>query len=119
MDDDRMVLEVSSSILHKLGHAVDLARDGSEALVKYANALEAGKRYDCVIMDLTVPGGMGGSEAMTKILGIDPRARGIVSSGYAADPVMADPRSYGFAGVLPKPFTVTSLRQVLAQVLNG
>ncbi|MES2626033.1 MAG: ATP-binding protein [Pseudomonadota bacterium] len=119
MDDDRLVLEVSSAILRKLGHVVEVARDGGEAIEKYQHALKSGKPYDCLIMDLTVPGGMGGMEAMAKILEINPRAKALVCSGYATDPVMANCRAYGFISALPKPFTMSSLKEALAEVLNS
>jgi len=82
----------------------------------YRQALEEGKRFDAVLMDLTIPGGMGGKETMVRLLEIDPQARGIVSSGYANDPIMAHFAEYGFSAVVPKPYQLDDLRACLAQV---
>jgi CheY-like chemotaxis protein len=78
---------------------------------------EAGAPFDAVIMDLTVPGGMGGREAMERLLEIDPTVTAIVSSGYSNDPVMANYREYGFQAVLTKPYQLHDLEQVVRRVV--
>jgi CheY-like chemotaxis protein len=92
---------------------VAAAGDGAEAIEIFSTARESGQPFDAVIMDLTIPGGMGGKEAVSKILEIDPKARVIVSSGYSDDPVMADFRTHGFCAVLPKPYRIDELENVL------
>jgi DNA-binding NarL/FixJ family response regulator len=84
----------------------------------YRQAREAGEPFDVVIMDLTIPGGMGGKEAIKSLLALDPNARAIVSSGYADDPVMARHAEYGFIGRLAKPYTKNALCELLGQVLQ-
>ena len=87
------------------------------SLSEYTTSREAGLRYDLVMMDLTVPGAMGGKEAMQELRKIDPNVLAVVSSGYSGDPVMANFREYGFAGVVPKPFRVNDLAKVLQEAL--
>jgi CheY-like chemotaxis protein len=117
MDDEEMVCSVLSNSLKYLGYASDCARDGAEALQMYTRAMEQGRSYDAVIMDLTVPGGMGGQEAVKKLLEIDPSALAIVSSGYSSHEIMAEYGRYGFAGVVVKPFRIDDLSRVLNKVL--
>jgi PAS domain S-box-containing protein len=117
MDDETSILEVVSELLIHLGYEVETAEDGQAALDKYRHAMNNG-RFDAVIMDLTIPGGMGGKEAITKLLEIDPAAKAIVSSGYSNDPVMSEPSSYGFAGVLQKPYTMKNLDETLKALQN-
>jgi PAS domain S-box-containing protein len=119
MDDEELVLDMARGMLDHLGCESKGARDGGEAILMYAEAAEEGKGFDLVVMDLTIPGGMGGKEASRRILGMYPDARLIVSSGYSADPVMANYSAYGFRGVLPKPYRVEELRRVLEQVLES
>jgi PAS domain S-box-containing protein len=119
MDDEELVLDMARGMLDHLGCESKGARDGGEAIHMYAEAVEEGKGFDLVVMDLTIPGGMGGKEASRRILGMYPDARLIVSSGYSADPVMANYSAYGFRGVLPKPYRVEELRRVLEQVLES
>jgi len=83
----------------------------------YKQALEAGAPFDAVIMDLTIPGGPSGKEVIQDLLALDPRVRAIVSSGYAGDPVMANPAKYGFKGTVAKPYTASALRKAVARVL--
>lgn len=118
MDDEELIRDVAVQILQKLGFAPYLARDGGEAIKLYKTAIAEGEPFAAVIMDLTVPGGMGGREAMEKLLVIDPAIKAIVSSGYANDPIMANYTQFGFKGVVPKPFTVPQLSAVLYQVLG-
>ena len=117
MDDKNEVLEAAGEMLSHIGYEVDFAKDGSEVLKKYKSARKCGKPFDSVIMDLTIPGGMGGEEALQKLRVIDPEVKAIVSSGYSSDPVMAKYKKYGFKAVLPKPYEVKKLSSVLNYVL--
>jgi len=116
MDDEEIVREASRAMLEHLGYTVDTARDGQEMLERYREALDRQAPYDLVIMDLTIPGGMGGQEAIKELLAMDVHARAIVSSGYSNDPVMANYRSFGFVGVVPKPYRVSDLSRALKQI---
>lgn len=117
MDDDRVVGEVATKMLAHLGYQVEVAVDGSETIDLYKKSLEMNRPYGAVIMDLTIPGGMGGAEAIKKLLEIDPQVKAIVSSGYSNDPVMADFRQYGFRGFIMKPYMLMELKKTLEQVL--
>jgi len=118
MDDEDLILKLTTGMLEYLGHRVTTCENGSEAIAHYRKAMESGSTYSTVIMDLTIPGGMGGKAAAEQILAMDPEACLIVSSGYSNDPVMSDYRSYGFAGSVAKPYKVSELSQVLRSVLN-
>jgi DNA-binding NarL/FixJ family response regulator len=87
------------------------------ALKMYEEAMSMSRAYDLVIMDLTVPGGMGGKDAVIKLREIDPAARVIVSSGYYTDPIMANYKDYGFDGVVPKPYQIDELGRAVKQIL--
>lgn len=104
MDDEELIREVADAMLRKLGFEVTLSSEGSEAIDLYINAQEAGQPFTAVIMDLTIPGGMGGKETIKKLLQIDPQVKAIVSSGYSNDPIMANFKEYGFVDVLIKPY---------------
>jgi len=117
MDDEECVRAVAADMLSYLGYTVQTASDGRHALALYQAERDAGRPFDAVIMDLTVPGGMGGVEAMRELRAIDPAVRAIASSGYADDPVMAEHTRYGFQGVIPKPFAVRDLGRAV-QGLN-
>lgn len=117
MDDDEIVRDVASKMLTMIGHTAVCASDGQEAVTIYHEALEKQKPFDVVIMDLTVAGGMGGQEAVKKILEIDSHARVIVSSGYSTDPVLANYEEYGFRGRVVKPYLPEDLYQAIQQVL--
>jgi len=116
MDDEEHVREIAAEMLKSLGYESEFARDGAEAIAMYQQALAAGQPYAVVIMDLTIPGGMGGKEAITKLLEIDPQVKAVVSSGYSFDPIMADHRKYGFSGVVAKPYDVSQLSKTLAEI---
>lgn len=118
MDDDEMVRSVAGKILTHLGYEADFAADGEEALTLYATAHNAGRPFDVVIMDLTIPGGLGGKEAIRRLLDMDPEARAIVSSGYADDPILTNYQEYGFKGVIRKPYRILTFSQELARVLS-
>lgn len=116
MDDELLVLEVTQQMLEALGYTVHTAQDGQTAIQQYRRAMEGGAPFDAVIMDLTVPGGMGGKDALLALKTLDPSVYAIVSSGYSTDPVMSDHQAYGFQDVLPKPYTLEKLSRVLHQV---
>ncbi len=118
MDDEEFILEVTGEVLRELGYEVEVSTDGLEALKVYEEAIAAGKRFDAVIMDLTIPGGMGGKEAISRLLEIDRNAKAIVSSGYSNDPVMANFRDHGFVVVVPKPYKIEELSHTLKEVLT-
>jgi len=119
MDDEELVVDVASLMLEELGCAVDTCGDGSAAVDLYRTALERGAPYDVVILDLTVPGGMGGLEAARLIREIDPRAVLIVSSGYSRDSVASDYRSHGFTGAVMKPYSLEILSEELGRVMES
>jgi len=116
MDDDEMIREIASEILHYLGYDVVVCGDGSEAVDLYRVAKESEKPFNAVIMDLTVAGGMGGREAMVKLLEIDPQVKGIVSSGYSNDPILARYRDYGFCAVMAKPYNVENFTEIVQKL---
>ncbi len=119
MDDEKIVRDVSGEMLKSLGYEVELASDGTEAIQMYQSALEARTPFDVVIMDLTIPGGTGGREAIQKLRSIDPDVKAIVSSGYSNDPVMADFREYGFRGVIIKPYRIEGFSRTLQEVMTA
>ena len=117
MDDDRKIRNVVERFLRSIGYEAVTAGNGSDAIEQYRMGQEAGSPFDAVIMDLTIQGGMGGKEAMERLLEIDPNVTAIVSSGYSNDPVMANYREYGFQAVLIKPYQLQDLEQVVRRVV--
>ena len=101
-----------------IGYKVEFAREGAEAIEFYQKAKESAEPFDAVILDLTVPGGMGGKEAIQKLLEIDPKVKAIVSSGYSSDPIMSDFKKYGFRGVIAKPYKVRELSEELHRLIT-
>jgi PAS domain S-box-containing protein len=118
MDDEPDILTLVSEILETMGYEVAVARDGAEALQIYMDAKDSSQPFAAVIMDLTVPEGMGGKEAIRRLIALDPQVKAIVSSGYSFDPVMANFREYGFSGVMPKPYVMEELGRVLEEVIR-
>lgn len=114
MDDDEMLRKLVQAQLHALGHEAVLAADGAEAVRLFRQLREEGKPVDFVIMDLTIPGGMGGKETARLLLAENPDARLIVASGYSNDPVLAEHRNYGFRAAVAKPFNLQELRRAIA-----
>ncbi len=118
IDDEEFLLEMASELLQHLGYTVDTAIDGKEALDLYKKGLESGQKHTVVIMDLTIPGGMGGKETIRELKKIDPDAKTIVSSGYATDPILSNFKEYGFDAMLPKPYEVEELAKILHKVIH-
>jgi two-component system, cell cycle sensor histidine kinase and response regulator CckA len=118
MDDDDAIREMLHTMLTLGGYNVEMSKNGKEATEKYIHARDTKKPFDAVIMDLTIPGGMGGRETITALLKIDPDARVIVSSGYSTDPIMQNYKQYGFKAMINKPYTVGELEKTLASVLQ-
>jgi CheY-like chemotaxis protein len=117
MDDELPVRKVAHQLLTRLGYDVSLAQDGGEALALYRHALDEGRPFDAVVLDLTVPGRMGGKECLAQLRELDPHVKAIVSSGYSTDPVMAEHRAYGFRGVVAKPYQLHELSETLRRVI--
>jgi len=117
MDDHQGVRDVVGDMLIDLGYEVEFAEEGDEAVKMYEKAKESGKPFDAVILDLTVPGGMGGEEAIQKLREIDPEVKAIVSSGYSNDPMMSEYKKYGFSGMVAKPYAIKELSEALYKVV--
>jgi PAS domain S-box-containing protein len=119
MDDDETVLMPLYELLTSMGCSVKVSRNGGEAVDLYKEYRQSGRPFDVIIMDLVVKGGIGGREALEKIIKIDPGVRAIASSGYSNDPVLSDYSKYGFSAVLPKPYQDAELYKTLHRVMNG
>lgn len=118
MDDEERVRETLIRMLEALGNHAHATADGEQAVRDYVDARRRGAPFDGLIMDLTVPNGMGGKEAIEELRRHDQSVRAIVSSGYSSDPVLADFSAHGFCGVLRKPFTLEELRRELGNLRN-
>jgi two-component system cell cycle sensor histidine kinase/response regulator CckA len=118
MDDEEMVRELLIDMLERLGYEAVCAADGEEAIQLYHEAQAANRPFTAAIFDLTVPGGMGGQEAVNRLLAIDPHLKAIVSSGYSDDPIMANFKTFGFQGVISKPYRIIDLSKTLGEVIT-
>ncbi len=119
MDDEEMVRDTVGEMLRYMGYETAAAKDGAEALKLYQKAKKNGTPFAAVIMDLTIPGGMGGKETIQKLLELDPHVKAIVSSGYSNDPILSRFYDYGFKGVVAKPYKIEELNKTLQGVING
>ncbi len=117
LDDDKIIQGTLQRIFENLNQEVEIVENGEAAITQYRKAMKSDHPYDAAILDLTIPGAMGGQEAAKIILEIDPSANLIVSSGYFDNPVMANFKEYGFKEVLGKPYTLQRLIKVLNKVL--
>lgn len=118
MDDEMEILSLAREMLELMGYEVEVAREGNETVQRYMASARGGQPFNAVIMDLTVPQGMSGKEAIGRLLEFDPQVKAIVSSGYSYDPVMANFREFGFSGVIPKPYIMEDLRRILEEVIR-
>jgi two-component system, cell cycle sensor histidine kinase and response regulator CckA len=117
-DDEKILRDALNKLLLAVGYDVETASSGEEAVGSYEGALQAGKPFDAVILDLTMPGGMGGKETMARLREIDPRVKAIVSSGYANDAIMSDYQNYGFSAVVTKPFSIEEMYRKLEDLIG-
>ncbi len=117
MDDEPAIRMLAVNMLKFLGHEAEVVEDGSSAVEQYARALKSGDPYDAVLLDLVVPGGMGGRETMELLNEIDPSVNAIVVSGYAQDPALTEYRNYGFKASIAKPYTLAELDHTLHSVM--
>ena len=117
MDDEEIVRTVAKELLTALGHTVTLAERGETAIDVYREARDAGRPFDLVILDLTIRGGMGGVETVSKLREIDPDLKAVASSGYSDDATQSAFREQGFAGFLKKPYTIKELQGMVSAVL--
>jgi len=118
MDDEEFILKIAGKLLKNMGYTVECASKGEEALELYKNAIGQSQPFDLVIFDLTVKGGMGGAETITKLLEIDPDVKAIASSGYSDDPVMETPTNFGFAASLSKPYSINKMTEMINKIIG-
>lgn len=118
MDDEEYIRKLASEILSGVGYEVTTARDGAEAIELYQRARDSGEPYHAIIIDLTIPGGIGGQETIQKLKQIDDGVKAIISSGYINDPAMISFQDYGFKGAIPKPYRAVELSMILREVIS-
>lgn len=118
MDDEDDILEIVSTMLNRCGYDVEVARSGEEAIETYTREMDAGRPYDAVILDLVIPGGLGGKEVAQRLLKIDPAAKLIISTGYATDPIVKNYQDHGFSGAIGKPYQMSGLSEAVLKVLG-
>lgn len=118
MEDEEVLREFTSRLLSKLGYDVEVVTEGEEAIELFKKAKESGQPFDAVIMDLTIQGGLGGKETISKLREIDPEIKAILSSGYSNDPLIVDYRKFGFKAIVIKPYTLDKLSRVLSDVIE-
>jgi two-component system cell cycle sensor histidine kinase/response regulator CckA len=118
MDDETEVRDSVGEVLAHFGYEADFAGDGLEAVEAYRRAMDSGRPFNAVIMDLTIPGGMGGLETMRKLREMDPYVKAVVCSGYSNDPVMSDYKKHGFSGIVTKPYQIEELVSLLRKIIK-
>jgi CheY-like chemotaxis protein len=119
MDDEEAIRDMAAALLSHFGYRCGVARDGEEAIALYKEAAAQKDPFSLVIMDLTIPGGLGGKETIARLHEFDPFVKAVVSSGYSTDPIVANFRQYGFAGILTKPYTAKEMSEVIRKVLSN
>ncbi len=119
MDDEQFIRELAAEIIVKIGYEVECAVDGNEAVQRYRDAQSLGRPFDCVVLDLTVPGGLGGAETIKKLFEFDPDVKAIVSSGYSTGPILSNYQIYGFSGIINKPYELKTVKNVIQKVLSN
>ncbi|ABS56606.1 response regulator receiver protein [Methanoregula boonei 6A8] len=118
VDDEEIILDVSREVLRFLGYDAAFAKEGGAAIEMYRQAKESGQPFDLVIIDLTIPEGLGGQETIEKLRSYDPEVKAVVSSGYTNDPVMQEYAKYGFSGRLTKPYRINEMKALLESMIQ-
>jgi len=118
MDDEQIILDVTHEVLKFLGYEAVFAKEGSSAVTIYKQEKDAGRPFDLVILDLSIPEGMSGREAIEQLRRYDPNVRAVVSSGYSNDPVMQNFTAYGFSGRLTKPYRINEIKNILEEMIK-
>ena len=118
MDDDEFICEFFGEVIEDLGFTSAFASEGQEALDMYAQAMEQGEPFALVIIDLNIPGGMGGMETMEALQAMDPDINALVSSGNADDPAVSNYRAHGFSGIITKPFGIEELEEKILSLVG-
>jgi CheY-like chemotaxis protein len=118
MDDEQIILDVTGEILAFLKYEVMTAKDGLAAIDLYKKEKSAGSPFDIVILDLSVPAGLGGKETIEQLRNFDPAVKAVVSSGYTNDPVVQDFSHYGFSERLAKPYNIQEMKNLLEKVIK-
>jgi len=119
MDDQPYIRHMVAKMLTYLEYEVEFAKNGSEAIEMYKRAKKSGQSFDAVILDLTIPGEMGGECAIGKLVEIDPDVKAIITSGYSNKPIMSEYEQYGFSGSVTKPYTIGELSETLSKIIMG
>jgi two-component system cell cycle sensor histidine kinase/response regulator CckA len=119
MDDEPSILDLTARMLGTQGYELETAREGKGALTLYRAAWDSGRPFDAVILDLTVPEGMGGFDTFKALKEFDPKLKAIISTGYSHEPVVLNYRTYGIAGIALKPYKVRDLLGAVERVLQG
>lgn len=116
LDDQVSILKMVTKMLKTMGYKTTCTTDGTQTIESYLKAFQSGNKFDLVILDLTIPGGMGGKQTISELLKIDPNVKAVVSSGYANDPIMANYQMFGFWAIVPKPYTKAQLAEILSRL---
>ena len=119
MDDEALLRQVGTAILRRQGYDVCAVSDGADALLEFTKALQAGRPYSLAILDLTIPGGMGGGQALEELRKLNPALKAIVSSGYSKDAVLSNYQAHGYQGMVSKPYSAEDLARAVDSVLSG
>ncbi len=119
MDDEPIIRDVACEMLRYLGYEVVEAPDGETALKLYEQSLETGTRFDLLILDLTIPNGLGAMEIIDRLHSLDSSVRATVSSGWTHDPAIKNPTEYGFCGVIPKPYDIDVMEERIERLLSA
>ena len=118
MDDELSIRRMVQDALTQFGYEVTSAQDGQDAIDLFAESLAIGRKFEVVLLDITVPGAMGGKEAIQHLKNLDPQVKAVVTSGYSDDPIMSDFQAYGFQGILVKPYKISDLAKTLASLCS-
>jgi CheY-like chemotaxis protein len=118
VDDEEIVLQIAEKLLLYMGYEVTTTQTGKDAVHSYRQAMESGKSFDAVILDLVLDRDKSGTEVMKELLAIDPKVKAIISSGYLYDPVIMNFRDYGFMGILTKPYDPKELDEKLQTIIH-